>query len=118
VEFGTRHAGERHASENFNDPEFSDDTVLDLGAAYRRGPIEVGLAVENLTDTEWRSSEFFFASCALGEVSADPLSSRRGRRSGHRRLPRHARKPAQRAGLSSGDLLRVWRADPRGLAVG
>ena len=71
VELGARHLGERYASEGFNEPKLSDYTVLDLGAAYRRGAIEIGLAVENLTDTEWRSSEFFFASCAPGEVGAD-----------------------------------------------
>ena len=68
VELGARHLGERHASEDFRSPKLSDYTVLDLGAAWRRGPFEVGVAVENLTDTEWRSSEFFFASCAPSEV--------------------------------------------------
>ena len=66
VELGARHLGERYASEEFNNPKLSDYTVLDLGAAYRRGPFEVGLAVENLTATKWRSSEFFFASSVDG----------------------------------------------------
>ena len=68
VELGARHLGERYASEDSGSPRLSDYTVLDLGAAYRYGPIEVGIAVENLTDTEWRSSEFFYASCAPGEA--------------------------------------------------
>ena len=71
LELGARHLGERYASEDSNSARLSDYTVLDLGAAYRRGPIEVGLAVENLTDTEWRSSEFFFASCTPGEVDTN-----------------------------------------------
>ncbi|MEM7412843.1 MAG: TonB-dependent receptor [Myxococcota bacterium] len=73
IEMSGRHLGERYATETFNDPRLSDYTVFDLGAAYRRGPFEVGIAVENLTDTEWRSSEFFFASCARSEVGVDPL---------------------------------------------
>ena len=71
IEVSGRHLGERYATETFNDPRLSDYTVFDLGAAYRRGPFEVGIAVENLTDTEWRSSEFFFASCAQSEVGVD-----------------------------------------------
>lgn len=72
VELGARHLGERYASEDFHSPRLSDYTVLDLGAAWRHGPIEIGVALENLTDTRWRSSEFFFASCAPGEVGVDP----------------------------------------------
>ncbi|MGH0032937.1 MAG: TonB-dependent receptor [Myxococcota bacterium] len=72
VELGMRHLGERYASEDFLSPRLSDYTVFDLGAAWRHGPIEVGVAVENLADTEWRSSEFFYESCAPGEVGVDP----------------------------------------------
>ncbi len=72
VELGARHLGERHASEAFSTPKLSDYTVLDLGASYRLGPIEIGLAVENLAGTKWRSSEFFYASCAPSEVGVDP----------------------------------------------
>jgi len=70
AEIGVRSLGDRYASEDFLDPKLSDYTVVDLGLRYRHGPFEVGLAVENLTDTDWRSSEFFFASCAPSEVGA------------------------------------------------
>ena len=72
IELGARHLGERYATEGDDSQRLSDYTVLDLGAAYRYGPVEVGLAAENLTDTEWRSSEFFYASCAPSEVDVDP----------------------------------------------
>jgi outer membrane receptor protein involved in Fe transport len=71
VELGARHLGERYATEDDRSLRLSDYAVLDLGASYRRGPLEVGVAVENLADTAWRSSEFFFASCAPGEVGVD-----------------------------------------------
>jgi len=72
VELSARRLGERYASEDFNSPKLSDYTVLDLGAAWRHGPLEIGVAVENLADENWRSSEFFFASCAPSEVGVDP----------------------------------------------
>ena len=31
---------------------------------------EVGVAFENVLDEDWRSSEFFYASCASGEVGS------------------------------------------------
>jgi hypothetical protein len=68
AELGVRNLGERYASEAFNDPKLSAYTVLDLGMRYRYGRFEVGLALENITDAEWRSSEFFYESCAPGEV--------------------------------------------------
>ena len=68
AELGVRHLGDRYASDAFADPKLSDYTVLDLGMRYRFGRFEVGLALENLTDTEWRSSEFYYESCARGEV--------------------------------------------------
>jgi hypothetical protein len=43
--------------------------VLDLGVRLRYGHVEVGLAVEKVTVVEWRSCEFFYASCAPGEVA-------------------------------------------------
>jgi len=70
AELGVRSLGDRYASEDFSNPKLSDYTVLDLGVRYRRRHFEVGIAVENLTDTDWRSSEFFYASCAPGEVGA------------------------------------------------
>jgi hypothetical protein len=77
AELGVRHLGERYASEDFYDPKLSDYTVLDLGMRYRYGRFELGLAVENLADADWRSSEFFYESCApdeVGEVAECPAS--------------------------------------------
>ncbi len=68
AELSVRSLGDRYASEDFRDPKLSSYTVLDLGARYRYGPFEVGLALENLTDTKWRSSEFYYESCAPSEV--------------------------------------------------
>jgi len=62
AQLSVRHLGDRYASEAFFQPRLSDYTVLDLGARYRWDRFEVGLAVENLTDTDWRSSEFFYES--------------------------------------------------------
>jgi len=66
AELGMRALGDRYASEDFNNPKLEGYAVFDLGVRYRRGPFEVGLAVENLTNTSWRSSEFFFPSCVPG----------------------------------------------------
>jgi len=68
AELAMRHLGHRRAEDGLQQPELSDYTVLDLGASYAWNAIEVGLALENLTDTKWRSSEFYFESCAPGEV--------------------------------------------------
>jgi outer membrane receptor protein involved in Fe transport len=62
AELGLRHLGERYASEDFREPKLSDYTVLDLAGRYRLGFLELGLAVENLTNEGWRSSEFFYES--------------------------------------------------------
>jgi hypothetical protein len=64
AELGLRHFGQRYASEDFHHPRLTDYTVLDLGMRYRRGPFEVGFALENLTDEEWSSSEFYYESCS------------------------------------------------------
>jgi outer membrane receptor protein involved in Fe transport len=68
AELSVRHLGDRYASEDSDDPRLTDYSVLDLGVRYRHERFEVGLAVENLTDTHWRSSEFFYESCAPSEV--------------------------------------------------
>jgi hypothetical protein len=70
AELSVRSLGDRYASESFRNPKLTGYTVLDLGARYRHGPFELGLAVENLTDTEWRASEFYYESCARSEVGA------------------------------------------------
>ena len=68
AELGVRHLGERYASDGFRQPRLSDYTVLDFGMRYRYERFEVGMAVENITDAEWESSEFFYESCAPSEV--------------------------------------------------
>jgi len=62
AELGLRHLGERDATEQPGGPKLRDYTVLDLALRYRAGPLELGFAIENLTDTEWSSSEFFYES--------------------------------------------------------
>jgi len=69
AELGVRHLGNRYASDEFRNPKLSSYTILDLGARYRVGALEVGLAVENLTGQKWRSSEFYYESCAPSDVS-------------------------------------------------
>lgn len=62
AEFGVRHLGDRYASEAFYSPRLSSYTVLDLAGRYRWRFLEIGLAIENLADTDWRSSEFYYQS--------------------------------------------------------
>jgi TonB dependent receptor-like, beta-barrel/TonB-dependent Receptor Plug Domain len=62
AEFNLRHLGERYATDDRPGPKLSDYTVLDFAARYRMGFLELGFAVENLTDTNWSSSEFFYTS--------------------------------------------------------
>jgi len=62
AELALRHLGERYATEDRSGPMLSGYTVLDLSGRYRFGFLEVGLAVENLTGTDWSSSEFYYES--------------------------------------------------------
>lgn len=72
AEFGVRHLGDRYAVEDFYEPALSGYTVLDLGVRYVWRFLEVGLAVENLADTQWRSSEFYYESRPIqGGASAE-----------------------------------------------
>jgi outer membrane receptor protein involved in Fe transport len=41
--------------------------VVDFTLRWRRGPLELSLALENLFDTEWESAEYFFESRLAGE---------------------------------------------------
>ena len=68
AELGLRHLGERYGTEASRGVRLSDYTVLDLGMRYQFGSFEVGLALENITDTDWRSSEFFYPSCTQDEA--------------------------------------------------
>ncbi len=62
AEFNVRHLGDRYASEASYEPKLSGYTVLDLGLRYVWRFLELGLAIENLADTRWRSSEFYYES--------------------------------------------------------
>lgn len=62
AELDVRHMGDRYASEDFSNPKLHGYTVLDLGLRYRWRFLEVGFALENLTDTKWRSAEFYYES--------------------------------------------------------
>jgi len=62
AELNLRHLGERYATEDAPGPRLRDYTVLDFAARYRVAFIEIGFAIENITDTEWSSSEFFYES--------------------------------------------------------
>jgi hypothetical protein len=64
AELGLRYLGERYAIEADDraGPRLSDYTVLDFATRYRVGIIEIGFAIENLTNTHWRSSEFYYES--------------------------------------------------------
>ena len=66
AELALRHLGERYATDDptlgFPQQRLSDYTVLDFSLRYRFGFLELGFAIENLTDTDWSSSEFFYES--------------------------------------------------------
>ena len=82
AELSARSLGERIATEDVPDIRLSDYTVLDFGLRYESDPWELGIRVENLTDREWRSSEFFYASCAPLEVGVAPACPTSGARPG------------------------------------
>ena len=62
AELSVRSFGDRYASEDFFEPKLSGYTVVDFGGRYRWRCLELGLALENLTDEKWRSSEFYYES--------------------------------------------------------
>lgn len=62
AELNLRHLGERYATDERRDRRLSDYTVLDIAARYRWKFFEVGIAIENLGDTNWSSSEFYYES--------------------------------------------------------
>ena len=69
TELSVRHLGERYASDEFYEPRLSGYTVLDWGASYRWRFLELGVAIENLTNTSWSSSEFYYESCTPDEAT-------------------------------------------------
>ncbi len=72
AELGVRHLGERYATEGAPELKLSDYTVVDLAGRYRWRFLEIGVAIENLTNTDWSSSEFYYES---RPVQGDPSSS-------------------------------------------
>ncbi len=70
AELGLRHLGERYGTEDIEGPRLSGYTVLDLAARYRWRFLDIGVAIENLTNTDWSSSEFYYASCTSADQSA------------------------------------------------
>ncbi len=70
VELSLRHLGDRYATEDDLDQKLPGYTVLDLGATYQWRFLELGVAVENLTNTDWSSSEFYYGSCTAPDDTA------------------------------------------------
>jgi len=59
--------GERYGSASRSGKRLRSWGVWNAVFRYRRGPVEVGLILENLGDTHWESAEYFFASRLPGE---------------------------------------------------
>jgi outer membrane receptor protein involved in Fe transport len=59
--------GERYGTESRSGRRLRSWGVWNAVFRYRRGPVEVGLILENLGDTHWESAEYFFASRLPGE---------------------------------------------------
>jgi len=72
AELTYRTLGERYGGEDPSTKRLRSWAVWDAALRYRRGPLEVGLIVENLGNTHWESAEFFFESQLLGEP--DPVA--------------------------------------------
>jgi outer membrane receptor protein involved in Fe transport len=61
-----RHIGDRPANEG-NSVTALGYTVLDLTASYRLGNYQIGLVMENLTDTDWNEAQSDMESRLRGE---------------------------------------------------
>jgi outer membrane receptor protein involved in Fe transport len=59
--------GERYGTENPSDQRLQSWGVWNAALRYRRGPVEVGLLLENLGNTHWESAEYYFTSRLQGE---------------------------------------------------
>ena len=70
AEIGYRTYGERYSTENISTRRLRSWSVWNATVRYRRGPIEVGLILENLGNTHWETAEFFFTSRLEGEPPA------------------------------------------------
>jgi outer membrane receptor protein involved in Fe transport len=62
--------GERYGAENRSSKRLRSWGVWNAVLRYRRGPVEVGLILENLGDTHWESAEYLFTSRLPGEPAA------------------------------------------------
>jgi outer membrane receptor protein involved in Fe transport len=62
--------GERYGAENRSGKRLRSWGVWNAVLRYRRGPVEVGLILENLGDTHWESAEYLFTSRLPGEPAA------------------------------------------------
>jgi hypothetical protein len=69
AELSFRAFGRRYAVEDRSE-RLSGYGVLDLGVRYRRGSWELSLTFENLTNAEWRQSEFYYTSRLPSEPAA------------------------------------------------
>jgi outer membrane receptor protein involved in Fe transport len=70
AELGYRTLGERYGTESRSGRRLRSWGVWDAAVRYRRGPLTVGLILENLGDTHWESAEYYFASRLPGEPAA------------------------------------------------
>jgi outer membrane receptor protein involved in Fe transport len=64
-----RHLADRYASED-RQQTARGYTLFDVTARYRYRALEAFVSIENLTNTEWREAQFFFASRLPGEPAA------------------------------------------------
>jgi hypothetical protein len=61
AELSYRAAGQRYAVED-RSVRLSGYGIVDFGLRYRRGPFEIQLTLENVTNRSWRQSEFYYTS--------------------------------------------------------
>ena len=57
-----RSQGERYGLEDDRSVRLHGYTVVDLGASWRRGPLELRAVLANVFDTDWESAEFYYES--------------------------------------------------------
>jgi outer membrane receptor protein involved in Fe transport len=69
AELTYRTLGERYSTEDPSTQRLRSWGVWDAAVRYRRGPLELGLIVENLGNTEWETAEFLFESQLATEAA-------------------------------------------------
>jgi outer membrane receptor protein involved in Fe transport len=67
AELSYRSYGQRYSTESVSTKRLRSWSVWNAVVRYRRGPIEVGLILENLGNTHWETAEYYFASRLRGE---------------------------------------------------